>query len=580
MDGGPRGVLERVPNRVPRDGRLVRLGALPPEGARLDVLLGVVPGPPRVVQEERHEDAAHRGEHQERGHHRRPQQLLPRHPPHHPEHQPYGHRGADGQQPRLDHLAQGGGGHHGDAARVVGLLLVGHDAWALQELVAHLVHHRLRRPPHRAARVAAEQVHQHRPKQAADPHLRHRDVHAGEGLAGEGAHLVHVRAEQQERRQRRRSDGVPLGGGLGGVPDGVQQVGDLAHALGLLAHLHDAAGVVRDGPEDVHGEHVRRRAQHAHGGHRRAEQPANRLPRLVHQPGGLAEPVGGADGDGDDEHGGAGGLQPEAHAGDDVRAVPGGGGLRDAAHRPVLVVGVVLRDPHERVRRRDAHQPAPEKVDPASRGLGQLQHEVARGAETDDRERNGHGVALLHDGVGVLHRLLGARGGGAPHREDARGGHHQVQRVHHQREQDQAQRVVEAGLLDEAAAEDHGGDDLRRDGLEEVRAARRAVAHVVAHQVRDHRRVAGVVLGDPRLHLPDQVRAHVRRLGEDAPPQLREQRHEGGAEPVPHQQQRHVVDVKVALRADAEEHAEEGEEEGHAEHGHGHHHQPGESPRA
>eukprot|EP00959_Pyramimonas_sp_CCMP1952_P475202 9504059-Pyramimonas_sp.AAC.1 len=78
-----------------------------------------------------------------------------------------------------------------------------------------------------------------------------------------------------------------LGGGLGGVPDCVEQVGDLADGLGLLAHLHDATGVVRDGPEDVHREHVRRRRQHAHRRHRRAKQPADRLPGLVHQPGGL-----------------------------------------------------------------------------------------------------------------------------------------------------------------------------------------------------------------------------------------------------------------------------------------------------
>ena len=35
------------------------------------------------------------------------------------------------------------------------------------------------------------------------------------------------------------------------------EVGDVADTLRLPAHLHDAARVVRDGPEHVHGQHVR-----------------------------------------------------------------------------------------------------------------------------------------------------------------------------------------------------------------------------------------------------------------------------------------------------------------------------------
>ncbi len=53
-------------------------------------------------------------------------------------------------------------------------------------------------------------------------------------------------------------------------------------------------------------------------------------------------------------------------------------------------------------------------------------------------------------------------------------------------------------------------------GLEEVRGHAGAVAHVVADVVRDHRRVTWIVLGNPRLHLADQVRADVGRLRVDA----------------------------------------------------------------
>lgn len=44
-------------------------------------------------------------------------------------------------------------------------------------------------------------------------------------------------------------------------------------------------------------------------------------------------------------------------------------------------------------------------------------------------------------------------------------------------------------LLGHGPAQDHAGDDFRRDRLKQVGAARGAVAHVVAHQVRNHRRV-------------------------------------------------------------------------------------------
>ena len=62
-----------------------------------------------------------------------------------------------------------------------------------------------------------------------------------------------------------------LGGRLGGVADGVEGVGALADALGLVRHLDDAARVVSDGPEDVHGEHVRGGREHSHRRHRGAE---------------------------------------------------------------------------------------------------------------------------------------------------------------------------------------------------------------------------------------------------------------------------------------------------------------------
>ena len=65
-------------------------------------------------------------------------------------------------------------------------------------------------------------------------------------------------------------------------------------------------------------------------------------------------------------------------------------------------------------------------------------------------------------------------------------------------------------------AEQHHRDRGDRVGLEQVGGHAGAVADVVADVVGDHRRVAGIVLGDPGLDLADQVGADVGGLGEDA----------------------------------------------------------------
>ena len=87
--------------------------------------------------------------------------------------------------------------------------------------------------------------------------------------------LVDVGAEEQERGERRRRDRVALGQRLGRVADGVQSVGDLPRATLRLRELGDAAGVVGDRPEGVHGKDVGRSHEHAHGRHRGAEDAAH-----------------------------------------------------------------------------------------------------------------------------------------------------------------------------------------------------------------------------------------------------------------------------------------------------------------
>src|SRR2546426_8560178 len=60
------GVLERITHRVAHHAGLVRRTAFPAVLAGLDELLGVVPRPPAVVQQGRHENASDRADHQER----------------------------------------------------------------------------------------------------------------------------------------------------------------------------------------------------------------------------------------------------------------------------------------------------------------------------------------------------------------------------------------------------------------------------------------------------------------------------------------------------------------------------------
>ena len=85
------------------------------------------------------------------------------------------------------------------------------------------------------------------------------------------------------------------------------------------------------------------------------------------------------------------------------------------------------------------------------------------------------------------------------------------------------------GRGEDRDAEDHGADVLGGRRLEQVRAAARAVADVVADQVGDHGRVARVVLRNAGLDLTDQVGADVGGLGVDTAAKLGEQRHEAGA---------------------------------------------------
>ncbi len=120
-------------------------------------------------------------------------------------------------------------------------------------------------------------------------------------------------------------------------------------------------------------------------------------------------------------------------------------------------------------------------------------------------------------------------------REDA-------ERAQHEREEDPLGFGQPAVTRVDGDAEDHRADVLGRHRLEEVGAAAGAVADVVADEVRDHGRVARVVLGNAGLDLADEVGAHVGGLRVDTAAELGEEGDEDGAEAVADDQEGRLGD--------------------------------------
>ena len=123
------------------------------------------------------------------------------------------------------------------------------------------------------------------------------------------------------------------------------------------------------------------------------------------------------------------------------------------------------------------------------------------------------------------------------------------------------ERVDDRGAADAGqhqTAEQHGGDEGDRIGLEQVGGHASAVADVVTDVVRDHRGVARVVLRDARLDLADEVGTDIRTLGEDAATEAREDGDQRAAEGETDQgTQRHLVahdrDHELVVEGDADQ---------------------------
>ena len=219
------------------------------------------------------------------------------------------------------------------------------------------------------------------------------------------------------------------------------------------------------------------------------------------------------DADDDDDRRQRGRLHAHGEPLDDVRGVTGLRGARDRFHRPPASAGVVLGDPDQQEGDAEADERRDVEVPEAERAVV----EGHRDRDEPDRgedHRDEHGlVERVHDRAALPDA--------GEERADDRG---------EDRDPADRQRIVPELARRESPGEQHHGDRCDRVGLEEVGRHAGAVADVVADVVRDHSRVAGIVLGDPGLDLPDEVGADVGRLRVDAAAETGEDRDQRAAE--------------------------------------------------
>mmetsp|Transcript_33142 Transcript_33142/g.55543 ORF Transcript_33142/g.55543 Transcript_33142/m.55543 type:complete len:789 (-) Transcript_33142:223-2589(-) len=487
-----RGIFERITHSVAHNACLALFRLLDAE--LLAELLAVIPGTAGVghgdghhapggdgAGEHAHEAArAHQEAHRQRGQHRvRPgRQHLP-------------HRG-----PRRDLHTPVGVGLHvlvgGDLEALAGLDDAVLEAGHLAELAPHLLDDLRRRLAHRHHGQRRKHEGQHRTKEHArkDQRVRHVQLLVRQtGLLLEGG-------KEREGGEHGGPDGEPLPGGGGGVAQGVQGVRLAPHLLGDAGvHLRQPPGVVRHRPVGVSGQGDAEGGQHAHGG--------DGHPVLV------LDGVAGDDGDAEDQRGGHARDHAHAQALDDNGGGAGHAAVLDGDHGGEVERGEVFREL--------ADQHAGDETDQDTVEL--VPHVVQDGAHA--------GGASDEDSAGKVHPLLQRKHEraevGAPARALLLGGHHEeAQHGRHNAHSRQPERQRHLGVALGQAGGSDDGPDVR---LKQVRAHARHVAHVVAHVVRNHRRVVRVVLVDARLQLAYQVGAHVRRLGVDAARHARKQRH-------------------------------------------------------
>ena len=191
-------------------------------------------------------------------------------------------------------------------------------------------------------------------------------------------------------------------------------------------------------------------------------------------------------------------------------------------HRGVLRAGVELGDPDQGGCEHQAHGAGTKQFHLAARSAqGVVRHQPGGDKVKGDQGQHARdGQAFVERGHHIGHPRPGldeeAANDGGDDRHRAQG-----QRVQHS---------LTGCCGDQQCTQHHGRDQGHGIGLEQVGGHAGAIAHVVAHVVGDHGRVARIVFGDARFHFAHQVGPHVSALGENAAAQSGKNRDQRGAE--------------------------------------------------
>ena len=312
VEGGSRGILERISDGITDNGGLVGLRSLTTVHTLLDVLLGVIPSTSGVGGGDGHLDTRDEGTSEKSSKSLNTEEVSGE------------ERGEHDEGTRGDHLLERSIGRDGNATRVVGSLNTLKDTLVLRELATDLFNHGKSGLTDRLHGHGGEPVGKHSSDEETSELEGLEDI--DRGLVGGGDEGT----EKSERDESGGTDGESLSNSGGGVTGGIESVSALTDVVSHTSHLGDTSGVIADRTIGIDGK------TDGHGG----EDSEGGGGDSVH----TGEGVGNVDGDSESEHGDDDGLVSEGKTIDDV----GGGtsltSVGDLTHGGVRVRGVVLGD--------------------------------------------------------------------------------------------------------------------------------------------------------------------------------------------------------------------------------------------
>ncbi len=231
----------------------MRIASFAAKVAVLDVLLGIVPG---------RAPGSHGNSHKEPRYDTADQQGAEGDLAEQKSNQKWSHHR---QQRRHNHLLQGIAGHDIHAGCIIRFAGTFHDTGNFPELPPDLVHDCGTRASYRFHGNGAKEKGQEASNEKADDHVHVAQPEdqlrslAACGMSGL-SQVLNISGKEHQGRQACRTDGIPFGNGLGGIPNRIQGIGDGAHTFIHLRHLSNTARIIGDRAIGINGNH--------HAGHR------------------------------------------------------------------------------------------------------------------------------------------------------------------------------------------------------------------------------------------------------------------------------------------------------------------------